>query len=48
MEYGEPNKVFRAYKRYIRVSKNQIMLTEKWNEFQENAEIIPGNFLEID
>ena len=48
MEYGEPNKVFRAYKRYIGVSKNQIMLTEKWNEFQENAEIIPGNFLEID
>jgi len=24
------------------------MLTEKWNEFQENAEIIPSNFLEID
>ena len=48
MEYGEPNKVFRAYKRYIVVSKNQIMLTEKWNEFQENAEIISGNFLEID
>ena len=24
------------------------MLTEKWNEFHENAEIISGNFLEID